>query len=221
MAKISSFFRSLPFFFASIRDYFGKNNAARRIAITDSRGVAHFLQTRSSHVGQTSLYGYIRTRAGTRYPDLFENDDYVVSINIAKWQVWIACLSDLSLYAGGLISARTGATADEVRTVIETAAVSALDEIGDPDDAGDQFAVSRERLLERIKCADWRKIGDDNSAFSESPVALVKWAPIIDTLKDLDSEIVQNSVRFRWHEVRRDLRRDLDAEAVIASLSAD
>ncbi len=221
MAKTLSFFRSLPTFFGAIRDYFGKNSASRRIAITDSQGVATFLQTRSSHVGQTSLYGYIRTRAGTRYPDLFENDDYVVSINIAKWQVWIACLSDLSLYAGGLISARTGASPDEVRSVIETATALALDEIGDPDDAGEQFAASRESLLNRIKAADWAQITDDESAFSESPEALVKWAPIIDTLKDLDSEIVKNSVRFRWHEVRRDLRRDLNAEAVIASLTDD
>jgi len=218
MAKILSFFRSLPIFLGLIREYFGKSCASQRTSITDSHGVAHFLQTRSSHVGQTSLYGYIRTRAGTRYPDLFENNDYVVSINIAKWQVWVACLSDLSLYTGGLISARTGASAGMVRSVIKTAAASVLDEVGDPDDAGDQFAASRERLLKRISRADWAQIIDGESAFSESPEALVKWAPIIDTLKDLDSEIVKNSVRFRWQEVRRDLRRDLDAEAIIATL---
>jgi hypothetical protein len=53
----------------------------------------------------------------------------------------------------------------------------------------------------------------------ESPPALVKWAPIIDELKRLDEAIVRNSVRFRWQEVRRDLRRDLDPAAVMASAS--
>ena len=38
-----------------------------------------------------------------------------------------------------------------------------------------------------------------------------------DELKQYDAEIVRGSVRFRWQEVRRDLRRDLDAEAVLAS----
>ena len=47
--------------------------------------------------------------------------------------------------------------------------------------------------------------------------ALVEWAPIGDELKQYDAEIVRGSVRFRWQEVRRDLRRDLDAEAVLAS----
>ena len=41
-----------------------------------------------------------------------------------------------------------------------------------------------------------------------------------DVLKQLDEEIVLNSVRFRWQEVRRHFARDLDANAVIASLDS-
>jgi hypothetical protein len=37
----------------------------------------------------------------------------------------------------------------------------------------------------------------------------------MDTLKELDDEIVRNSVRFRWQEVRRDLAQHLDARAVL------
>jgi hypothetical protein len=45
----------------------------------------------------------------------------------------------------------------------------------------------------------------------------VRWAPIVENLKELDEEIVKNSVRFRWQEIRRDLRRNLDAGAVLRS----
>jgi hypothetical protein len=38
---------------------------------------------------------------------------------------------------------------------------------------------------------------------------------VIENLKELDEEIVRNSVRFRWQEIRRDLRRNLNAEAVL------
>ena len=57
---------------------------------------------------------------------------------------------------------------------------------------------------------DWRAVDDDESEFSASPEALVRHAPIIPELMALDEEIVRNSVRFRWQEVRRELRAKLD-----------
>ena len=65
----------------------------------------------------------------------------------------------------------------------------------------------------------WNQLGDDDTAFSESPAAVVRWAPVVENLKELDEDIVKNSVRFRWNEVRRDLRTHLDAEAVLGSSS--
>ncbi|MCZ7562884.1 MAG: hypothetical protein M5U08_02945 [Burkholderiales bacterium] len=68
----------------------------------------------------------------------------------------------------------------------------------------------------RLAACDWGAVEDGEGPFVDSPGALVRWAPIIDELKALDEGIVKNSVRFRWHEVRRDLRHGLDAEAVLA-----
>ena len=39
--------------------------------ITDEEKLAEFITSRASMVGQTSLYGYIKTRAGSRFPELF------------------------------------------------------------------------------------------------------------------------------------------------------
>jgi hypothetical protein len=61
-------------------------------------------------------------------------------------------------------------------------------------------------------------VGVDEAAFTESPAGLVRWAPVIDELKQLDEEIVRNSVRFRWQEVRRDFARHLDARAMLGAL---
>jgi hypothetical protein len=68
--------------------------------------------------------------------------------------------------------------------------------------------------LQALGC-DWTRVTDDEAAFSESPSALVRWAPIVEELKQFDEGIVRNSVRFRWQEIRRDLRRCLDARAVL------
>ncbi|MDP6788523.1 MAG: hypothetical protein QGI13_15500 [Rhodospirillales bacterium] len=204
-----------------LRDYLGGGRATpRRDPVVNGEGLAGFLYARASHVSQTSLYGYIRTRAGSRYPELFADDAFMVSMNIAKWQIWAACLSDLTLYAGGLILQRTQAPEKAVRALMCDVADAVFAQVGTPDDAGDQFAASLEAISARIMNMDWRTFEDDETVFRESPDALVQWAPIIDELKELDSENVRNSVRFRWQEIRRDLRHNLNAGAVMDALQS-
>jgi len=88
-----------------------------------------------------------------------------------------------------------------------------------PADADDEFPAHATRVLARLANSEWRHVTDDETPFSESPAALIRWAPIVENLKELDEEIVRNSVRFRWQEIRRDLRRHLNAEAVLRSAS--
>ena len=202
-------------FWRSVKEYLG--GSPRQPPITDANELERFLETRASHVAQTSLFGYLRTRAGSTYPELFSNDAFMVAVNIAKWQVWLACLSDLAVFAGGLIQQRSNAPASDVGTVIRAVVAAVLERIGDPEEAGDQFAENARGLLARIEATDWPAVGDDDSPFHESPAALVRWAPIIESLMELDSEIVRNSVRFRWQEVRRDLRVALEAGPIMTA----
>lgn len=204
-------------FWKPLLDRIGTGRSSRDRPVTDPDGLAYFIRTRAAHVAQTSLYGYLRTRAGTRFPELFSDDAFVASINIAKWHVWLACVSDLAIYAGGLVHRQTPAFAAMVAPLMESVVNSILQENGAPAEAGGDFASHASRVRSRIALCDWGAVPDDESAFSQSPSALVHWAPIVDELKQLDEEIVLNSVRFRWQEVRRDLRRLLDAETVIAS----
>jgi len=198
---------------ASVRDYFGRRRG--REPIVDAAGLRRFLDTRSSFVAQMSLYGYLRTRAGMRYPELFQDDGFVAAINTAKWQLWLACLSDISVYAGGLLASRSPAAAPRVGPMMQEIVEALLAETGVPADAGPDFAEGTQRVRARLALTDWTAITDDASCFTESPPALVRWAPIIDDLKKLDEPIVLNSVRFRWQEVRRQFRQSLDAEAVL------
>jgi len=203
-----------------LKDYLGTVARRRVTRIADRNGLRHFLESRASHVAQTSLYGYLRTRAGARYPELFSNDAFVQSIDIAKWYIWLACLSDLSIYAGGLVAHRTGAGQAEVGGLMSDAVEAILAPTGTPAGAGNEFPQLAQRLRARVALCDWAAVSDDEAPFSESPTALVDHAPVIDELKRLDEEIVRNSVRFRWQEVRRDLRRELDATALMASAQA-
>ena len=198
-----------------LAEYLGAGAAGRKRTIADIAALRHFLDTRASHVAQTTLYGYLRTRAGTRFPVLFENDAFVVSINHAKWQMWLACLSDLSVFAGALLALRSRAGPAAAGAAVQRAVEAILERTGTPDDSGPLFAEDARTVRDRLSRCDWHALGDDESEFTASPEALVRHAPIIPELMALDEEIVRNSVRFRWQEIRRELRATLDANAVL------
>ena len=116
-------------------DYVGIGNQKKSEVIRDSTSLASFLGTRASHVAQTSLYGYLRTRAGTRYPALFENPDILKSINIAKWQIWLACVSDLALFTGQCLYHSGQLKQDKIAELVATALDQVLEETGEPAEA--------------------------------------------------------------------------------------
>lgn len=215
MIQAGTAFERIEFFLRGLRDYFGAGRKKKRIVINDNAKLGHFLQTRASFVAQTSLYSYIRTRAGVRFPELFDEDGFNEKLNVAKWQVWLACLSDLSVFAGGLLIQRTGAAPERVGSVILHTFEAIIAATGTPPDAGEAFADGIARVRTRLAATDWPSVTDDDKFFSQSPEALVHWAPIVDDLKQYDAEIVKNSIRFRWQEVRRALRDDLDAGALM------
>lgn len=216
MVFLSRYLARLPGLLRALHDYLGAGRHGRMNAIADGAALARFIDSRASHVTQISLYGYLRTRAGTRYPELFSSDVFAAAINGAKWNLWLACVSDLAVYAGGLIAARTTLSSDAVRVLVSAAVDSILEAHGIPEDADDSFPGGADALRRRIALTDFTAVEDGEGAFSESPAALVRFAPVVDEFKQLDAEIVMNSVRFRWPEIRQALRRDLDATAIVA-----
>ena len=55
----------------------------------------NFIQTKSAWVTQVTLYSYLKTRMGTRYVLHFDNDVFMSSLNIAKWNIYSVALQDL------------------------------------------------------------------------------------------------------------------------------
>ena len=200
-----------------LAEYLGARSKGRRPGIADAAALEHFLETRVSHIAQSTLYGYFRTRAGTRFPVLFDDDGFVLALNHAKWQMWLACLSDLSIYSGGLLALRSQSDPAAAGRVVRRAVDTILDRTGTPDDSGPLFAEGAQEVRDRLTRCDWSALADDESEFTASPEALVRHAPIMPELMALDEEIVRNSVRFRWQEIRRELRAKLDADAVLGA----
>ena len=58
-----------------------------------------FIQSKSAWVTQVTLYGYLKTRMGTRYVLHFENDEFMKSVNLAKWNIYAVALQDLIFFS--------------------------------------------------------------------------------------------------------------------------
>jgi hypothetical protein len=203
-----------------LRSYVGLRREALEGPIDSGAALARFLEERASFLAQTSLYGYLQTRAGMRYPELFDDDAFVASINVAKWQLWLDCLSDLSVYAGSRIAHGRPDETPRIGRAMEALVGSVLDRTGTPAEAGPPYAGHALRVRDRVARTEWLEVGPGEAAFTESPAGIVRWAPVRDDLKALDEEIVRNSVRFRWQAVRRDFAAQLRLQPLLESLTA-
>ena len=200
--------------------YFGLGKNKNKARIEDAEALAQFINTRSSHVAQTALYGYLRTRAGTRFPELFKNPDILISINMAKWHVWLACVSDLCVFIGQLMHQSGRVNPVEIESLMSSMLDRILQQTEIPAEAGEDIGSAIEKVDQRIKNCDWSLERDDDRIFRESPTALYHWSPIADELKERDEIIVRNSVRFRWIEIRRSARLLLDIELIFQNQSS-
>ena len=54
------------------------------------RQLADYIEKNAAYVSQVTLYTYVKARAGTQYPKLFENDDFLTSLRIARWHISVS-----------------------------------------------------------------------------------------------------------------------------------
>ena len=63
--------------------------------IEDLKG---FIKKKSAWVSQVTLYSYLKTRMGTKYVLMFDDEIFLSSINKAKWNIYSIALQDLTFY---------------------------------------------------------------------------------------------------------------------------
>ena len=73
--------------------------------ISNLEELENFIQSKSAWVTQVTLYGYLKTRMGTRYVLHFENDKFMGSVNLAKWNMYSVALQDLTFFTFSFLKA--------------------------------------------------------------------------------------------------------------------
>ncbi|MGB1953475.1 MAG: hypothetical protein ACPHQQ_05520 [Candidatus Puniceispirillum sp.] len=179
------------------------------------RELFDFIDSRAAFVSQTTLYTYVKARAGMQHPKLFANPDFLTSLRIARWHIYGAACGDLTLFAGAQVN-RAGILEPDQLQIFCTEMIEEIFAANPQEDIDpDRFMQICEKGKQRIAFADWQAIEDGATAFQSSSDAVFKWAPIADELKMHDEEIVRNSIHLRWIGVRRDLKEIIKPELII------
>ena len=157
-----------------------------------------FIQTKSAWATQVTLYNYLKTRMGTRYVLHFDNDEFMSSVNLAKWNIYSVALQDLTFFTFSYLKDNSNyQETDKAKEIFH----KILD-----DEISNQMPLkiieeARSNFEERFQNINWDNYYTD-IPFNPSALSLYKWAPIADELKTLDRKIVLNSMILKWDNIK-------------------
>ena len=159
-----------------------------------------FIQTKSAWVTQVTLYNYLKTRMGTRYVLHFENDVFMGSVNLAKWNIYSVSLQDLTFFTFSYLNVNFNF--QELSKAKEIFNKILDDEISNKMPL-DIIETARKSFDERLEKINWNEYYQD-LPFNPSALSLYKWAPIAEELKTLDRQIVLNSMILKWDIIKKE-----------------
>ena len=165
-------------------------------SINSKQDLQKFIQQRSAHITQNTLYGYLKTRMGHKYTIMVDDDVYSESINIAKWNIYMASLADLTFYVSSYLMNEKNLKENDSKefflNIIEREKENGLSE--------EIHNRAKEIFFKRYEKINLKKYYLEDP-FQESCKALYHWSPVADELKILDKKIVLNSMSLKWNLV--------------------
>jgi hypothetical protein len=179
--------------------------------ITNFEELRNFISNKSAFVSQFTLYGYLRTRmGGINFYKSLNDVPFSTSVNIARWNIYLVSVQDLLVFTFSYIYNK------QDRSIITHADSFFKKILEEQSPFGLEVELknkSIEEFDERIKKVNWH-MAYKQKPFEKSCEALFSWSPIADQLKDLDKEIVVNSMDVQWQNIMIDfvkLLKPLDA----------
>ncbi len=171
-----------------------------RKKIRDLTDLENFIQKKSAWVSQVTLYGYLKTRMGTKYVLHFDDEKFLGSINTAKWNIYSIALQDLTFYTLSYLKVIKNYQNTEKSKIIYNSILEKEKNNGMPEDI---INSAKTIFQERYDNINWEKYFN-NLPFNKSALALYDWAPIAEELKTLDRKIVLNSMILKWDNIKEE-----------------
>ena len=170
--------------------------------IKNLNDLEYFIQTKSAWVTQVTLYNYLKTRMGTRYVLHFDNDVFMASLDIARWNIYSVALQDLTLFTFSYLKVNFN-----YQNINQSKEIffKILDSESSNKMPVDIIEGAKKTFNERLQNINWETYYKD-LPFNPSALSLYKWAPIAEELKTLDRKIVLNSMILKWDNVEKEFK---------------
>tara|TARA_B100000780_G_scaffold221964_1_gene161027 strand:+ start:102 stop:692 length:591 start_codon:yes stop_codon:yes gene_type:complete len=165
-------------------------------SIKSKQDLQKFIQQRSAHITQTTLYGYLKTRMGHKYTIMVDDDVFSKSINIAKWNIYMVALADCTFYIFSHLITEKNLKQNDSKEIF----LSIIEEEKENGLSKEIYERTKESFLKRHEKINFNKYYLEDP-FKESCTALYHWSPVADELKILDKKIVLNSMALKWNLV--------------------
>ena len=170
--------------------------------IKNLNDLEYFIQTKSAWVTQVTLYNYLKTRMGTRYVLHFDNDVFMASLDIARWNIYSVALQDLTLFTFSYLKVNFN-----YQNINQSEEIffKILDSESSNKMPVDIIEEAKKTFNERLQNINWETYYKE-LPFNPSALSLYKWAPIAEELKTLDRKIVLNSMILKWDNVEKEFK---------------
>ena len=163
----------------------------------------YFIQTKSAWVTQVTLYSYLKTRMGTKYVLHFDNDVFMKSLNLAKWNIYSIALQDLTFFTFSYL--KVNFSYEDIDQAKEIYSKILDDEISNKMPLN-IIEEAKKTFNKRFENLNW-EIYYKDLPFNPSALSLYRWAPIAEELKSLDRKIVLNSMILKWDIIRNEFEK--------------
>ena len=170
-------------------------------SISSKEDLKDFIQARSAHVTQTTLYGYLKTRMGHKFTLMVDDEKFSKSINFAKWNIYMVALADCAFYTFSYLVVEKNLKENDCKDIY----LNIIDNEKKNGLSDEILEKAKSNFLKRLELVDFKKYYLKNP-FQESGLALYNWSPIADELKVLDKEIVLNSIKLKWNIVENEFK---------------
>ena len=139
---------------------------------------------------------------GLKQNMMFTDDVFIESVNKAKWNIFSEAVTDLTFFSLSFLNNKYNIDNLDPNKIYETILENEI-LTGLPKDMCEKYKVKFKEKLISFNIKEY----SSNNPFANSCNALFHWAPIADELKELDKEIVINSIKNKWMLVVADLEK--------------
>ena len=171
-------------------------------SISSEKDLKNFIQERSAHVTQTTLYGYLKTRMGHKFTLMVQDEVFSKSINLAKWNIYMVALADCTFFTFSFLITEKNLQKKNFKEIF----IEIIDNEKNNGLSEEIYIKAKEEFNKRAEIVDFKKYYLEEP-FRESGLALFTWSPIADELKELDKKIVLNSIKLKWNLVTEEFKR--------------